>query len=260
MTRPIQTSPIAARPIQLAPSILSADFLNLEQAVRLLAGSPEPPEWFHLDVMDGHFVPNLTIGPPFVRALKRITEVPLDVHLMIDNPHEQLDWYLDAGADLLTFHLEAARPGARGAHKGSSATIKDLTPEEVAFVLALLERIRAAGALAGLSINPATPVELLRPFYQHLDVVLLMSVHPGFGGQSFIPESLSRLNAIRADIAASEASVLIEVDGGIDVNTVSPAVEAGAELLVAGNAIYGQTDPVLALQNIRRAVYNDCCG
>ncbi len=238
---------------QIAPSILSADFLNLERDVRLLTESSEPPEWLHIDVMDGHFVPNLTIGPPFVRALKRITTVPLDVHLMIDNPAEQLDWYLDAGADLLTVYLEAAKPGARGERKGSSATIKELHEAEVEHVSTLLDRIRKAGALVGLSLNPETPTGLLLPFYQQLDLVLLMSVHPGFGGQSFIPESLVRLEAIRRDAEALRAKVLLEVDGGIDANTAKLAVAAGADVLVAGNAIYGQADPVEAMQLIRAA-------
>jgi ribulose-phosphate 3-epimerase len=240
----------------MAPSILSADYLNLERDVKLLSESDAPPEWFHLDVMDGHFVPNLTIGPPFIRALRRITEVPLDVHVMIDNPAEQLDWYLDAGANLLTFPLEALRPGARGTAKGSSATIDELTEAEVELGLELLERIRKAGALAGLSVNPATPVELLQPFYRHLDLVLLMTVHPGFGGQSFIPESLERLRQMRAAIEAQEAQVLIEIDGGIDPTTARPVAEAGADILVAGNAIYGQADPIAAMQNIRASLSN----
>ncbi|MDR1088082.1 MAG: ribulose-phosphate 3-epimerase [Coriobacteriales bacterium] len=243
-----------SRKIQLAPSILSASFLNLERDVRLLTESADPPEWLHIDVMDGHFVPNLTMGPPFVRALKRITTVPLDVHLMIDNPGEQLDWYLDAGADLLTFHLEAVRPGARGTQKGSSATIKELTEAEVEYAHTLLARIRAAGAQAGLSLNPETPVGLLLPFYTEMDLVLLMSVHPGFGGQSFIPEALVRLTEVRDTAQAQSAELLIEVDGGIDADTAELAVEAGADVLVAGQAIYGQSDPVAALQQIRAAV------
>ncbi len=245
-----------SKPIQIAPSILSADFLNLERDVCLLTESSEPPEWLHIDVMDGHFVPNLTIGPPFVRALKRITTVPLDVHLMIDNPAEQLDWYLDAGADLLTVHLEAARPGARGVRKGSSASIEDLSETEIERLDAMLERIRNAGALAGISLNPETPVGLLRPFYKQLDLVLLMSVHPGFGGQSFIPDSLARLEAISREAHAQgvDAHLLLEVDGGIDTNTAQAAGAAGANVLVAGNAIYGQKDPVAALQKIRQSV------
>ncbi|MDR1358765.1 MAG: ribulose-phosphate 3-epimerase [Coriobacteriales bacterium] len=242
--------------VQIAPSLLSADFLNLERHVRLLTESAEPPEWLHIDVMDGHFVPNLTIGPPFVRALKRITTVPLDVHLMIDNPSEQLDWYLDAGADLLTLHLEAARPGARGTQKGSSATIKELSQGEVEYTHTLLARIHAAGARAGLSLNPETPTGLLLPFYESMDLVLLMSVHPGFGGQSFIPEALVRLTEVRDAAQALGANLLIEVDGGIDADTAQLAVEAGANVLVAGQAIYGQADPIAALQKIRAAVHH----
>jgi len=237
----------------MAPSILSSDYLNLQSEIELLALSDEPPEWFHIDVMDGHFVPNLTIGPPFVRALKRITEVPLDVHVMIENPADQLDWYLDAGADTLTVHIESLRPGAAGG-LGFSATLLDMSEEEIELGLALLQRIRAAGPLAGLSINPATPVKLLKPFYPHLDLVLLMSVHPGFGGQSIIEDSLDRLSEIRSEIDALGAPILLEIDGGIDVNTAPLAAKAGAEMLVAGNAIYGQPDPVAAMQAIRAAI------
>ena len=239
--------------IQIAPSILSADFLNLQRDIQVLAESAKPPEWFHLDVMDGHFVPNLTIGPPFVRALQRLTAVPLDVHLMIENPEEQLGWYLEAGANLLTVSLESLRPGARGGAKGTSATLKEITEAEVAKGLALLEHIRAAGARAGLAINPETPVGLLLPFYQQLDVVLLMSVHPGFGGQSFIPNTLNRLSELRVTIDELGVPVLVEVDGGIDADTATLAVAAGADILVAGNAIYGQSDPVFALQALRVA-------
>lgn len=243
-----------SKPIQISPSLLSADFLNLERDVKILTESNEPPEWLHIDVMDGHFVPNLTIGPPFVKALKRITEVPLDVHLMIDNPAEQLDWYLDAGASALTIHLEAARRGAAGGTKGSSATIKELREDETQAVRTMLERIRAAGCKAGLAINPLSPVSLLLPFYTGLDLVLLMSVHPGFGGQSFIPESLARLEEIKGEAEAHCADILLEVDGGIDADTAVAATLAGANMLVAGNAIYGQTDPVAAMQAIRAGV------
>lgn len=242
------------KPIQMSPSILSADFLNLKHEIYLLSQSLTPPEWFHLDVMDGHFVPNLTIGPPFVKALKKITSVPLDVHLMIDNPGQQLDWYLDAGADLLTIHLEAVRPGASAKEKGSSATIKELSEAEIEQMKGMLARIKAAGAKVGLSINPYTPVGLLLPFYHDIDLVLLMSVHPGFGGQSFIPESLVRLKEIKGDIEALNANVLIEIDGGIDADMAPLVTEAGADVLVAGNAIYGQPDPVVALQTLRDAV------
>ena len=242
------------RSIQMAPSILSSDYLNLQSEIQLLAECDEPPEWFHIDVMDGHFVPNLTIGPPIIRALKRITQVPLDVHVMIENPADQLDWYLDAGADVLTFHLEALKPGAGGYEKGTSATLFEVSEAEVERGLTLLQRIRSAGALAGLAFNPLTPTSLLKPFYHQLDLVLLMSVHPGFGGQSIIPNSLERLREIRGDIDASGSSVLIEIDGGIDPTTAPLVAEAGAEILVAGNAIYGQADPIAAMQAIRSAV------
>ena len=252
------------KPTQIAPSLLSADFLNLERDVRLLTESAEPPEWLHLDVMDGHFVRNLTIGPAFVRSLKQITSVPLDVHLMIDNPQYQLDWYLQAGADQLTFHLEALRPGAQakadalrpgqlGDPRGRSAYLEELSEAEIELGIDLLTAVRSAGSRAGLSINPHTPTELLRPFLGHLDTVLLMSVHPGFGGQDFIPKSFSRLSRVRSDIEAQNAPVLIEVDGGIDATNAQPAVEAGASILVAGKSIYGRANPYQAMQRIRLA-------
>lgn len=240
--------------IQLAPSILSANFLNLERDVRLLTESDESPEFLHIDVMDGHFVPNLTIGPAFVKALKGITSVPLDVHLMIDNPEEQLDWYMDAGAGLVTVHIESAKPGVQGKTKGSSATIKELQAEETARVVSCLRRIRKAGVLAGLSLNPKTPTSLLLPFYQELDVVLVMSVHPGFGGQSFIMQSPARIEEVKQAAEKQGADINIEVDGGIDIDTAALAVDAGATILVAGNAIYGQANPVAALQKIRRSL------
>jgi ribulose-phosphate 3-epimerase len=172
---------------------------------------------------------------------------------MIDNPAEQLDWYLDAGADLVTVQLEAAHPGACG-ERGASASLKELDEVGRERIASMLAQIHDAERKAGLSINPDTSVGLLLPFYRELDLVLLMSVHPGFGGQSFIPESLVRLRQIRTDAAALKADLLLEVDGGIDADTATLAVTAGADVLVAGNAIYGQPDPVAALQSIRRAV------
>lgn len=240
--------------IQISPSLLSADFMNIEREVSLFSESINPPEWLHIDVMDGHFVPNHTIGPPIIKALKNITDIPLDVHLMISNPEVQLDWYLDAGADLVTFHLEAMRPGAAGLEKGSSATIKEVNEAEVELAHTLIDRIHTEGTMAGLSLNPETPVGVLLPFYRSIDLILIMSVHPGFGGQSFIPQSLARIAEVRETIDALGADTLIEVDGGIDADIATLVVPAGADVLVAGNAIYGQADPVVALQQIRDSV------
>jgi pentose-5-phosphate-3-epimerase len=314
------------QPVQIAPSILSADFLNLEKDVALLACASPAPEWLHVDVMDGHFVPNLTVGPPFVRALRRVFTLPLDVHLMIDNPHEQLDWYLEAGAHLLTVHVECARgagkggtlgEGARDADKGAStrnaseggaggggregaldknarsageskedtpgqpvkceqgaggkpttgaclqkrcpakrsASIPLIAEEGVAYIRELLARIRAAGALAGISLNPGTPTDVLRPLLGCFDVVLVMSVHPGFGGQSFIDGALEKIRALATWRAKSPSTkdYLIEVDGGINAQTAPLVAKAGADILVAGNALFGTDDPVAALSYLREA-------
>ncbi|MDO8916294.1 MAG: ribulose-phosphate 3-epimerase [Coriobacteriia bacterium] len=212
----------------MAPSILSADFTRLGDAVALCEAAGA--EWIHVDVMDGHFVPNLTIGPPVVKAVKHIAGLPLDVHLMIANPDETVRWYLDAGADLVTVHAEACR---------------DLP--------AVLREIRTAGAKAGVSIKPGTPVDTVSSVIGELDVVLVMSVEPGFGGQAFMSESLSRIALIRDMAAAAGSDLVIEVDGGIDESTAPLVVASGARMLVAGNAVFGRADPVAALRAIRAA-------
>jgi len=224
--------------------------------------------------MDGHFVPNLTIGPPFVKALKAITNVPLDVHLMIDNPGAQLDWYLDAGADLVTIHVESHACAMAQAFstntlvkttrpvlsKGTSHVIETLSAPQAEILGSLLTRIRDAGAFAGVALNPHTPETVLKPLSGLFDVVLVMSVHPGFGGQSFIAcsvDKIARLAAVRTAAQKrkdeSEGSFLIEVDGGIDVTTAPSVVRAGADILVAGKAVFGAADPVKALAQLRQA-------
>jgi ribulose-phosphate 3-epimerase len=214
--------------VQMAPSILSADFMRLAEAVALLEAADA--DWIHVDVMDGHFVPNLTIGPPVVRALKRIANVPLDVHLMIDNADDTVAWYLDAGADAVSVHVEALRDAS-----------------------AVLAEIRAAGRLAGITLNPPTPVESVAPYLGEVDIVLVMSVNPGFGGQSFIPESVDKVRRIAALCAERGVAPVIEVDGGIDEKTAPLVTLAGARMLVAGNAVFGRPDPAAALAAIRSA-------
>lgn len=214
--------------ILMAPSILSADFTQLGDAVRLVQEGGS--DVVHVDVMDGHFVPNLTIGPPVVAALKRIAEIPLDVHLMIDNVDWTVQWYLDAGADMVSVH-----------------------PEACTHLHRVLRTIRAAGAKAGAALNPATPVDVLRDVIGELDYVLLMSVNPGFGGQAFIehtPEKVAGLARLCADAGVEP---IIEVDGGIDVRTAPLVAAAGARMLVAGNAVFGASDPVAAVEEIRAA-------
>lgn len=217
-----------AHPLFIAPSILSADFTRLAEAVGLVEDAGA--DWVHVDVMDGHFVPNLTIGPPVVRALKRIATRPLDVHLMVSDPDRTAEWYVDAGADIVTVHVEAATHLHR-----------------------TLERIREGGASPGVTLNPATPASTLREVLGMVDVVLVMSVNPGFGGQSFIESSLGKIAEIARMCRDAGVSPRIEVDGGIDQVTAARVVAAGADTLVAGNAIFGTDDPAGALVALRHS-------
>ncbi len=184
----------------------------------------------HVDVMDGHYVPNLTIGPPVVKALKAITDLPLDVHLMIANTDDTLQWYLDAGADSVTVHWESTRHVHRA-----------------------IQSIHAAGRKAGVSVNPGTPVELLRDVLAELDLVLIMSVNPGFGGQAFIPRAAEKVAELAELCDAEGASPIIQVDGGINVETAPLVSAMGARCLVAGNAVFGAADPAAAIGAIRDA-------
>jgi len=214
--------------VAIAPSLLSADFARLADALAM--AEEGGADLVHVDVMDGHFVPNLTIGPPVVKALKRATRLPLDVHLMIEKPEETLDRYLDAGADWVSVHVEATRHLQR-----------------------CLERIRRAGAKAGAAVNPGTPVGALAAAWGDLDFALIMSVNPGFGGQAFLRGSVARVRRAREAAAEAGARVAIEVDGGVDAGNAAELVEAGAEILVAGTAIYGQGDPKSAIGQLRAA-------
>ncbi len=215
-------------PLQIAPSILSADFAKLGRDVRLVeeAGAG----MVHVDVMDGHFVPNLSMGVPVVKCLKRATSLPLDVHLMIDNPLVQLPWFLDAGADSVTLHVEAFD-----------------APEDVHAALRLA---REAGARAALSIKPATPPEALAPFLAGVDMVLVMSVEPGFSGQGYIEGSEARVVRVAQLARQAGARPLLQVDGGIGPKTAARVAAAGADVLVCGNAVFGAPDPARALAEI----------
>jgi len=215
-----------AETILMAPSILSADFTSLGQAVRSI--SEGGADFIHVDVMDGHYVQNLTVGPPIVKALKRITATPLDVHLMIDNADSTVGWYLDAGADMVTVHVEACDHLHR-----------------------VLQTIRSNGARPGVSLNPATSIETVREVVGIVDIILLMSVNPGFGGQSFIPRTVDKIRSLARLCAEEGATPIIQVDGGIDARTAPLVAKAGARCLVAGNAVFCQEDPVFAMNAIR---------
>ncbi len=213
--------------IEIAPSLLAADLADLAGAARICeAGGAD---LLHVDVMDGHFVPNLTIGVPVVAALRRRTRLPLDVHLMVTHPDRLLGEFLDAGADRVSVHWEAATHLDR-----------------------LLARIREGGAKAGIALNPATPVELLSDILPAADFVLLMSVNPGFGGQAFLPYVLEKARRLHSLILARRLDVFLEIDGGIGPANIRSVVEAGVRTLVAGSAVFATADPVAAQQQLRK--------
>ena len=214
--------------VRLAPSILSADFAFLARDIA--AAEDGGADLLHVDVMDGHFVPNLTLGPPVIRAVKRVARVPLDVHLMIANPDPYLRAYVEAGASMLSVHAEVLPHLHR-----TVAAIKEL------------------GAKAGVVLNPSTPVSVLENVAGDVDFVLVMSVNPGFGGQRFIPRALDKIRAVRAMLDAAGTGAFVEVDGGVDLTTIAPVVEAGATVIVAGHAVFGQLDAAAAVRSLRAA-------
>ena len=214
--------------IRIAPSLLAADFAALGDAVR--AAERGGADFIHVDVMDGHFVPNITIGPPVVRAIKRVATVPLDVHLMISDPDRYVDAFAEAGAAYLTVHVEALPHLHR-----------------------TLSYIRSLGLKAGVALNPSTPISSLDEIAAEVDLILVMSVNPGFGAQSFIPRSAGKIRAVRDMLDRIGGHALIEVDGGIDLQTVGAVVSAGVDILVAGNAIFATPDPAAAARALRAA-------
>ncbi len=214
--------------IELAPSILAADFSRLAEQVR--AASEGGATIIHVDIMDGHFVPNLTVGPPVVKSLRRATELPLDCHLMIENPDEFIPAFADAGADWISVHQEA-----------------DVHLDRT------LHLIRSHHCLAGVVINPATPVQTLTEVLDIVDYVLVMSVNPGFGAQEFIPGAVHKIRRLAELRAERGLNYRIEVDGGIAQDTVAEVVRAGAEILVAGNAVFGHGDPKTDAQALLKA-------
>ncbi len=216
------------KPPRIAPSILAADFAFLADEIRRIE---EHVDLLHVDVMDGHFVPNLTLGMPVIASLRRVTDLPLDCHLMTLNPDSYLEPLKEAGADIATVHIEVFPD-----------------PTEVAAIA------RDVGLEFGLVVNPPTPFEAIEPFIELADMVVVMSVHPGFGGQTFIEAVLPKLERIRNFVDSAGLSTDIEIDGGIDPGTIRPARDAGADVFVAGTSVFRAPDPVLAVRELRTAI------
>lgn len=212
----------------IAPSVLSLDYSRFESQIRDLHISKA--QWLHFDVMDGHFVPNLTFGPDILKAFRKASHLFMDVHLMVEDPDFFSDVFIDAGADMITFHSEAL-------------------DDDFHRIMALIAKIKGRGVKVGLTVKPKTPVETLFPYVSEVDLFLIMSVEPGFGGQSFIPQSLEKISALRQLIDQSGSSVLIEVDGGINSQTGSLCRQAGANVLVAGSYVF-KDDIVAAVESL----------
>ncbi|MBL7890289.1 MAG: ribulose-phosphate 3-epimerase [Bacteroidia bacterium] len=211
----------------IAPSILSADFANIQRDVEMINKSEA--DWFHVDIMDGMFVPNISFGFPVIKAIKKHATKPLDVHLMIEDPDRYLQTFKDAGADILTVHLEACTHLHR-----------------------TVQAIKALGMKAGVAINPHTSVNLLIDIISDIDLVCVMSVNPGFGGQNFIENTYHKISDLREIIRTKKSSALIEIDGGVDMNNYKKLVNTGANVLVAGNTVFSSTDPNKTISDLKK--------
>ena len=212
--------------IIVAPSILSADFANLQRDIEMINGSDA--DWLHVDVMDGVFVPNISFGFPVISSIKKHSKKPLDVHLMIIHPEKYISQFKEAGADILSVHLEASIHLHR-----------------------TIQQIKQAGMKAGVAINPHTPITMLEPVINEIDVVCLMSVNPGFGGQKFIEKTYSRCSELRELIIRHHSNAKIEIDGGVDLNNAQALIKAGADIFVAGNTVFSSTDPIGTISKLK---------
>ncbi len=215
--------------IRIAPSILATDFLNIENSVKMITEAGA--DIIHVDIMDGHFVPNLTFGPQLVSALKKKTSIPLDVHLMVDNPHEAIPLFSEAGADWLSIHPET-----------SIHLHKDIT------------HIKDLGKKAGIALNPATPLQVMNDIIQEVDYILIMSVNPGFGGQSFIEHSREKIRRLKKYLKMQNLDIPIEIDGGVTLENMEPLIQDGVSLFVSGSGIFNQEDPKNVLKKMKELI------
>lgn len=215
--------------VLVSPSLLSANFLDLQSEIEMLNRSEA--DWFHLDIMDGHFVPNITFGMPVISQIKKIAQKPLDVHLMIEKPERYINDFCKAGADILTVHIE----GSIHLHR-------------------TIRLIKEQGVKAGVAINPHTNIDQLHDILGEIDLVLIMSVNPGFGGQKFIERSYDKIKRLKKEIKDRKLSVMIEVDGGVDNTNAADLINAGVDVLVAGNYVFGSSDPEAAIISLKQSV------